>query len=161
MYRAGHLGVSLLVYAPVGFVLLFSGRPELALLGEIGMLSLASVPDVDHDLPLVSHRGVTHTVGFAVLAGLAFGAIGWVFGGHPSVPTHSSLAVFGFAVGTLGILAHLIGDLLTPMGITPFWPLWARTFSLRLTPADNTFANYGLLALGMFVTGAVVFTAGP
>jgi len=160
VYRAGHLGVSLLVYAPVGFVLVLLGRPDLAVLGELCMLSLATLPDTDHRLPLVSHRGPTHTVAFAVLVGLGVGVVGWVLGGQPAPVTSSELAVFGFAVGTLAVLAHLLGDVLTPMGIAPFWPLWDRRFTLRLTRADDTLANYALLALGVFVTACLVAAVG-
>jgi len=141
VYRAGHLGVSLLVYAPLGVALGLAGRTDLAVLGELVMLSLATVPDSDHRLPFVSHRGPTHTVGFAVLVGLGLGAVGGTVSGQPAVVTASELAVFGFAVGTLAIVAHLLGDLLTPMGITPFWPLWNRTYTLALTRADNTLAK--------------------
>lgn len=162
MYRAGHLGVSLLVYAPLGLLLVLLGRYDLAVVGELVMVSLSMLPDSDHDIPFVSHRGPTHTVAFALLVGLALGAVGWVVGGQPAVATTSELAVFGFAIGTLAILAHLAGDVLTPMGITPFWPLWNRNFSLYLTRADNTVANYALLALGVFVTaGVVVLSTGP
>lgn len=160
MYRAGHLGVSLLVYAPLALVLVVLGRYDLAVLGELCMVSLATLPDTDHQIPFVSHRGPTHTVGFALLVGLAVGTVGWVVSGQPAVATTSELAVFGFAVGTLAIVAHLLGDVLTPMGITPFWPLWNRRFTLRLTRADNVVANYTLLGLGVFVTAGLVLTAG-
>lgn len=160
MYRAGHLGVSLLVYAPVAMVLLVLGRPDLAILGEVCMLSLATLPDTDHRLPLVSHRGPTHTVGFALLVGLGLGWLGWTVGGQPAAVTASELGVFGFFVGTLAIMAHLLGDVLTPMGITPFWPLWNRRFTLRLTRADNLIANYTLLGLGVLVTVGLVMTTG-
>lgn len=159
MYRIGHLGVSLLVYAPVGFALVSLGRTDLAILGEFCMLSLATLPDSDHRLPLVSHRGPTHTIGFALLVGLVVGALGWLYGGQPAVVTGSELAVFGFAIGTLAIVAHLLGDVLTPMGITPFWPIWNRKFTVRLTRADNVLANYSLLGLGMLVTAGLLFTA--
>lgn len=42
------------------------------------------------------------------------------------IPYHGArvrVSLFAFAVGTLAIIAHLIADLLTPMGIKPFWPL--------------------------------------
>ncbi|WP_336003132.1 metal-dependent hydrolase [Halorientalis halophila] len=161
MYKAGHVGVSLLVFLPVGVGLVLAGRPELALLGEAVMLALASLPDVDHELPLISHRGVIHTVWFALLVGVALGAVGWVLGGRPATPTDAELAVAGFGFGTLGIVAHLLGDVLTPMGITPFWPLSRRTISLRVVRARNPLANYGLLAAGVFATvGAIMLVAG-
>ncbi|MFD1587642.1 metal-dependent hydrolase [Halorientalis brevis] len=161
MYRAGHLGVSLLVYAPVGVALVVAGRADLAILGEFCMLSLATLPDTDHRLPFVSHRGPTHTVGFALLVGAALSTLGWAVGGQPAAASTSELAVFGFAIGTLSVFAHLLGDVITPMGIAPFWPVWNRRFTLGLTRADNVIANYGLLGLGVFVTAGLVVVARP
>jgi inner membrane protein len=161
VYRAGHLGVSLLVFLPVGVGLVLAGRTELAVLGELCVLSVASLPDVDHELPLVSHRGVTHTVWFALLVGLGFGAVGWLLGGRPTTPAASELAVAGFAFGALGICAHLLGDVLTPMGITPVWPLSRRTLTLDLVYAKNPVANYGLLASGVLCTVAAALVVTP
>lgn len=162
MYRPGHYGVALLVYAPVGAALLLAQRPDLALVGGAAMLFLTPVPDWDQRVPLVSHRGSTHTVAFAavvggVLAGgvLAAGATG--DGG----PGGASLAAFAFAVGTLSILAHLLADVVTPAGVSPFWPLSGRHYSLGLARADSTVANYLLLALGIFASVAVVFLFAP
>lgn len=161
MYRAGHLGVSLLVFLPVAVALVLVGRADLAVLGELCVLSVASLPDVDHELPLVSHRGVTHTVWFAVLVGLGFGAVGLVFGGRPTTPPAPELAVAGFSFGTLGICAHLLGDVLTPMGITPLWPLSGRTVTVDLVRAKNPVANYGLLGVGVFGTLGALLVVSP
>ena len=151
----------MLVYAPLGTFLLASGRTELALFGGAGMYWLATLPDCDHRLPLVSHRGATHTVGFALLVGGALGALGWALASRVAPLAAPTLALFGFAIGVLSVVAHLVGDVLTPMGITPFWPVWNRTFSLSLTRADNTVANYAFLALGAAATGgSVLLVAG-
>mgnify|MGYP006287437421 CR=1 FL=1 len=160
MYRAGHLGVSLLVYAPIGVLLVVVGRADLAILGEFCMLSLATLPDTDHRLPFVSHRGPTHTVGFALLVGAGLSTLGWVVGGQPAAVTTSELAIFGFVIGTLAVLAHLLGDVITPMGIAPFWPVWNRRFTLGLTRADSVIANYTLLGLGVLVTAGLAISAG-
>lgn len=157
MKQTGHYGAALLVYAPVGFVLL-AVDPLLAFGGGAGVLVLATLPDTDLRLPLVPHRGPTHTVLFvAVVAGL-LGAVGWhaagAFGFDPAV-----LASFCFGVGVLGIGSHLLADALTPMGVTPFWPLSDRNYTLNLTRADNPVANLLLLALGVLAT-AVALVAG-
>ena len=160
MYRAGHFGVALIVYAPVGTALLFAGRADLAILGEVAMLALAMVPDYDLRVPFVKHRGITHTVWFALLVGVVGGGAGWLLGGRPEVPTSNELVVFGFAIGTLAVGAHLLADALTPMGITPFWPLSSRNYTLAVARASNTVANYGLLGIGALVTALVLAVAG-
>lgn len=158
MYRTGHIGVTLLVFAPVAAVLVLLGRTDLAVVGELVMVGFSMLPDTDHRLPAVSHRGITHTVWFALLVGAAGGTAGWVVGGQPATPTTSVVTVFGAFVGILSVLAHLLADVLTPMGIRPFWPVWRRSFTLRLAPANSVVANYGLLVLGVGVTAVLVMS---
>ncbi|WP_435332585.1 metal-dependent hydrolase [Haloarchaeobius sp. TZWWS8] len=159
MYRTGHYGVSLLVYAPVGAALLRADAPLLAVLGGTVMVALASFPDVDLRIPFVPHRGPTHTLWFALVVGAGTGAVGYYSAGLFELAP-MTLARFGFAVGTFAIVAHLLGDVLTPMGIEPLRPLSSRNYSLRLTRADNTVANWLLLALGVFATVVVLGLAG-
>ncbi|WP_435068721.1 metal-dependent hydrolase [Haloplanus sp. C73] len=158
MYRRGHWGVSLLVFAPVGFALVSLGRPELAVVGGGAMLWLSTVPDWDHRLPLISHRGPTHTLAFALLVGLVGAGAGAAFA-EVFPGDRTTLVAFGFGIGTLGILAHLLADALTPAGIPLLWPLSGRDFSVYLTRADNTVANYTLFAVGVCATAAAAFVA--
>ena len=157
MYRSGHQGAALVVYAPLGLALLSLGRPPLALAGGAVSLALASLPDVDQRLPGVQHRGVTHTVGFALTVGAALGAVGWLLGAGAGA--RAEYAAVGFAVGGAAIVSHLLADAITPMGITPFWPLSDRHYTAGVCRADNTVANYALLGLGIAVTVGVLAVA--
>jgi len=65
----------------------------------------------------------------------------------------------GFVVGTTAIVSHLLADVITPMGITPFWPVSDRHYTFDICRADNTLANYALLALGLVLTVAAVAVA--
>jgi inner membrane protein len=161
VYRLGHYGVSLLLYAPVGFAMALVGEVGLALLGGAGVLALARVPDYDQRVPGITHRGVTHTLLFAVLVGAAFAggvvALSQV-GANPLPASELGTPVaFAFAVGTFGILAHLAGDVLTPAGVPLLWPLSSRTYTISLTTADSTLWNYLLFALGVFATAVAGF----
>jgi len=158
MYRRGHWGVSLLVFAPVGFGLVSLGRPDLALVAGGTMLWLSTVPDWDHRLPVISHRGPTHTLAFALLVGLVGAGAGAGLATALS-GDRTTFVAFGFAIGTLGILAHLLADVLTPAGVPLLWPLSGRDFSVYLTRADNTVANYTLLAVGVCATAAATYLA--
>lgn len=160
MYRTGHLGVSLLVYAPLLFVFLTAGRIVPAVAGGAIMLGLASLPDYDQRVPFVTHRGVTHTLAFSWIVGLVVGGAAFVLTPGDST-AKLTVAVLGFGIGALGIVAHLLGDVITPAGITPFWPLSSRTYSLDLTKAANPIANYLLFALGVFATAVVVLVSSP
>lgn len=164
MYRTGHLGVSMLVFAPIGYLLVSVGAPLAALVTGGAMLWLAMLPDVDHRLPFVEHRGVTHSLLFAGLVGAAFAAAGLLLSslGAGGLGTELlgldqfsdvGLAAFGFAVGFLSVAAHLLGDLLTPAGVNLFWPVETE-YSLYVTRADSTLANLGLFLLGVFAVAA-------
>ncbi|MFB6136037.1 MAG: metal-dependent hydrolase [Halobacteriaceae archaeon] len=156
MYRTGHYGVALLAYAPVGLALALLGRAPLALAGGAAVLFLTPLPDYDQRVPLVTHRGVTHTLLFAAVVG---GALAGLALAVPSLPDRAGLAAFAFFVGAFAVVVHLLGDVITPAGITPLWPLSSREYAVPLARADNTLANYLLLALGVFVTGGALLLA--
>ncbi|MFC7154570.1 metal-dependent hydrolase [Halomarina halobia] len=157
MHRVGHLGFSLLAYAPVGAALA-ADDPALAVACGVGVLSLASLPDVDLRLPLVSHRGATHTLAFALLVGLLLGAGGGALDASLAVPT-PDLAFVGAFVGVFGVCAHLAADTLTPMGVPWLWPLSGRRYTLGIVRSDDAIANYGLLALGALAAATALGAA--
>lgn len=164
VFKLGHWGSSLLVWAPIGGALIVGGYPALAVIGGVGMLVLSRIPDHDHDLPLIEHRGVTHTLLFAAIVGAVVGALGFAVGSSPiqlagldigqafGLEPAPGLGAFGFAVGSLGILAHLFADALTPAGVPLFWPISRNDYSLYVAQASNTVANYGLFVLGIVAT---------
>jgi inner membrane protein len=161
MYQRGHHGVSLLVFSPICHELVRTGRPLLAFLIGSTMLGLAMLPDVDQKLP-VPHRGPTHSLLFAAAVGGVFAGVGYVL--RPVLPATLWLGLgpvgFGFALGALSVLAHLLGDTLTPMGVDYLWPI-DYDVSLGLVTAGNQAANYVLLALGVMATAAAVYLALP
>ncbi len=159
MFKKGHLGVSLLVFGPVGYMLATRGLSELAVVAGFAIVWFCMLPDVDHRLPLVEHRGPTHSLLFAALVG----GVGWAVGtaAETVVASSLSLSTFGFTVGALTVVAHLLGDTLTPAGVPYLWPLSSRTFSVSLAKANSSVANSGLFGLGLLVTvGWVAVVAG-
>ena len=158
VYKRGHFGVAMLTLAPVTFWLLSTGYPVFAALVAGTVLYLAMLPDVDHRVPGVSHRGPTHSLLFAVTVGAVFaGAASFV---EPvlsvAVPAGLSMVAFGFVLGFGSVVAHLLGDVITPMGVNFLWP-YPKTWSLYLTTADSTLWNWGLFGLGVFaMAGSVV-----
>lgn len=163
MYRDGHYGAALLAYAPVGFLVTALGYRALALLAGGVALALAMVPDWDMRVPGLEHRGPTHTVGFALLVGLLVGAAGVTVAtaGNPAAvstdlasladdpATALGVGVLGFLVGFLTVCSHIAADALTPMGVTPFWPLSDRHVSVGVARASNRVANALLLGVGV------------
>lgn len=162
MYQQGHHGVSLLLFAPVAYYLLIAGEPLVAMVTGGVFVALAMLPDIDHQLPGIPHRGPTHSLLFAGLVGAAFAGI-WSFLGSAfglSGALGLSAIEYGFALGAGAVIAHLIGDTLTPMGVDYFWPI-DFDVSLSLVNAGNTAANYGLLGAGVVAVGAAVYLAAP
>lgn len=128
------------------------------------MLWLAMLPDVDHSLPLVPHRGPTHSLGFALLVAGAFAGVGLVLGSAMEFTAAAGigLGAFGFVVGGAAVVAHLAADVLTPSGAPLLWPVSRRRYSLRLARADNLLWNYGLLVGGaVAVATAVALVVAP
>lgn len=158
MYKTGHYGVALVVYAPVGF-LLSNVDPALSVLCGVAAVSLTPIPDVDHRIPFVAHRGSTHTMLFLFFVSGVLAGFGWtmadIFGTNPA-----GTAVAGAIAGFVAIGSHLLADALTPGGVPLLWPVSKQRYAIGISSASNTIANYGLFAIGIGVTMAVAFVAG-
>jgi inner membrane protein len=102
------------------------GRPairEAALFAILGM-----VPDID--LLFGIHRGPTHGLGAAVLAGLAAWVPGWTGRRGTRRLTLAFACVFAYASHTL--LDWLASDTSAPLGIMALWPLTRKYYESDL-----------------------------
>lgn len=177
MLREGHLGLGLLLFAPVGGVLLWLERWILFGVSLWPVLVGTVLPDLDLRLPVVSHRGWTHTVWFVlflVAAGPIIGVVSTVVSNHLIADVSGTFTlVSGAIVGTLfgtalafGVATHILGDVVTPRGVKLFTPpipgdiggidVSQRTVSLDLVKADNQIMNRSLLMSGGIALLAVV-----
>lgn len=146
MYRWGHVGAALFLYAPAGAALTSSGEPRLALLGAAVAVAMSTLPDADEPLPM-SHRGWTHTVWF--VAGLSLLAAGAGAVADAYLATWPRLAVTVGGATAISLLSHLLADSITPMGIRPFYPLSTWHHSFDFTPAANPRANTTMFGAGV------------
>lgn len=156
MKQAGHYGTALLFYSQIAMVLLGRGEGGLALFGGLLAISLAMAPDCDTAVPFVTHRGVTHTLWFALLVGAIVGAASWMVGSRLGVGAARPLGWFAFLVGTMAVISHLLADVITPMGIRPLWPFSERHVTFDLVLAKNWTANALLFVAGTTATLLVV-----
>jgi inner membrane protein len=148
VYRKGHYGVSLLAFAPLGYWLRRHGAPWLALGSLALLLGLAMLPDVDHRVPVVEHRGPTHTLAFALLVGAACGGLAGVV--DVSLFDAGPVGIaYAAGLGALSVVAHLLADALTPAGVRPFWPISSRRVSIGVARAGDPLANGALFGLGV------------
>lgn len=159
MHQEGHWGAALLVYAPLGFVVALVGAIRVALVAGIVAVALAMVPDQDQRVPGLDHRGLTHTVWFALLVGAILGVAGGLLGTANSLVAGVGFAGLGFLVGALTVVSHIGADALTPMGVEPLAPVDDRHLTFDVTRASNPAANYALLALGALVSGGALWLA--
>ena len=72
-----------------------------------------------------------------------------------------SFALFGFTIGAYGIIAHLLGDVITTQGIRPFLPFSRWKLSLSPLRADSPTANSALFGAGMVAIAVVVALTVP
>lgn len=154
MHREGHIGAALLAYAPVGAVTLALGFQELGVLGAGGAVGLAMTPDIDRRIPGVKHRGITHTIWFAVGIGSLCGIAGALVGTTEGILAALGLGLWGFIVGTLITASHVFTDGLTPAGVRPLAPYRDQEFTVAVARASNPIANYLLLGLGVAAVAA-------
>jgi inner membrane protein len=165
MYRKGHIGISIAVIG-----LTFAVLPvEVWYVIAPTIVVTERIPDNDHRIPIISHRGYSHTVlaggvTGAILSAGAFAVGISVTGIEPIhvVPpsTTTETAVFGVAVAVFvgsicGITTHLLGDMITngtgAFGVQPLRPVSDWECGIQLCRADNSFWNYVFLAGGICV----------
>ncbi|MHB9286045.1 metal-dependent hydrolase [Halobacteriales archaeon Cl-PHB] len=148
MHRTGHVGLGLLAASPLSWAALERGDPALALAVTTTVVALSTLPDVDEVLPGVEHRTWTHSIPFAALVGLLTGFGWWVLGTSVGRADPLVLAGQGGTAGAVAVLVHLLGDVVTPMGVAVLWPVSRRRRSLKIVPSNHRIANYLLLAGG-------------
>jgi len=102
---------------------------------------LSSFPDIDVKIG-ISHRTITHTILFALIAGITFGVL---FG---AVIKEDNWYLLGFLAGFGGVLLHLVGDLMSYMKFKPLYPFSSRKVAFGWFRADDIIANYGFFILG-------------
>jgi inner membrane protein len=143
MYRGGHIGLNASLYALVVPVVSRHWSLEVALFGAVLTIGLANVPDLDQPLPRLRHRGGTHTIWFALFVGCLCAIVMTALG-------DGALTLYlGFAIGASSILAHLAGDVVTPMGLRPLAPLSRRHVTLEWFESRNRRINRTVLLVGV------------
>ncbi|MCW4051325.1 MAG: metal-dependent hydrolase [Candidatus Bathyarchaeota archaeon] len=159
MYAKGHSGLTLFIMSTI---MMFFPYSENGLIIIVLSASLSALPDLDLKWQRqginIRHRGPTHSILAAIIAGIGFGFLfwygykTWIWGG------------IGFFSGFMGVTSHLIGDAFTHHAFKPLWPFSNREIALHLTRASNKAVNEGLATLGTlafmlyFLNGTGVLT---
>ena len=168
VHKEGHIGLGFLVYSPLAFVLAYHEMYVTFIAGCIAIQYWSHFPDIDLHLSFVEHRGITHTLFMALLAGVitAVVAVGLITADvlpatlfaneEVGVSTKELVGGFGFLVGVLGVTSHILGDLFTPMGVEPAAPISNANISLNLFRARNKTANRAFSKVGFYAIGVAL-----
>jgi len=147
MYPPGHIGLTAGLFAPVVYWLRVTGRDRTARdCLSVGVV-LSVLPDADAVVPGLVHRGVTHTLLAAVVAGVVI-ALALRRTGVAPVGLRAEHAATHYLVGAGGVVSHLLGDIITPMGIQPLYPLWGTPVTFDVVSAGSPAANTALVLTG-------------
>lgn len=166
MFPPGHIGGALLVSIP--FIIKFGPRRALlfATLAVVG----GRVPDMDTVLS-IPHHGITHTLIFAVASSIALAIVAalivekytpaGVVADNLGLSSRDLLVVAGGAL-FVGQVSHLVLDMLSvgtavtePAPLYPLWPFRSRGVAWAVIPVRSDYTNFGLLAVGTFVSNVV------
>ena len=143
MYSRGHAGLTLLL---VSLLVLPFGENRNAVIVIAFSAALSALPDIDMEwrkkVDFIHHRGVTHSIIFAIVSGLFFGGLFYY-----SQKTFLWFSL-GFLGAFLGVVSHIIGDFLTYEKFEFLWPFSPRTFQLGLCRSSDKRVNDGLFSVG-------------
>ena len=154
VHQEGHFGLNMLLYAPIAYMLASQG--EMLLLGYtmVGVIAMAPFPDIDMKIEGIRHRGPTHSVWFAALMGAIYAAVLVIAGtGGLSVV---QLAAVGFASGFVGVIGHMLGDIITPMGVAPFEPISSYWKGFGWVKSADKRVNRGFMQAGVYACTAAL-----
>lgn len=170
---------------PIGAYAIFVPQPTETLgtsggilfgIGIVGLIIVMSVATTWRALKPIKHRGITHTVWFALFIGAASMFIGITaattfayisgvnisaepFGSFYSVTSIIAFGLYCGFLGTIGTIFHFVGDMITPTKVAPFYPYsnkkYGREFELfgHRSLAKSKFWNGLFATLG---SGAIL-----
>ncbi|NEU57015.1 metal-dependent hydrolase [Halorussus sp. MSC15.2] len=161
MFPPGHYGMALALYAVVGYGLLSRGYERDALSGGGIVLAYTLFPDLDGQFEFLVHRGVTHTLWFALAVGVFCVLV--VASSLRHRPRREAIrgALWAFFLGSSAVVAHLLADVINPWGVMPFYPVSSALYSLDVVRATNDTANYAMLAAGVGIATVTWLAARP
>lgn len=152
MYPPGHVGLTAVLFAPLVCWFRLAGRERTAAECLAVAIAVSLLPDIDAMVPGIVHRGVTHTPLAAVVAGVAVAVVLRYYRAPSLASTHPAVRWF---VGVAGVGSHLLGDVVTPMGIQLLFPVQQTMYSLDVVQASSPPANALLLLTGSAVLSLV------
>jgi membrane-bound metal-dependent hydrolase YbcI (DUF457 family) len=155
MNRKGHVGMTLLVFAPVAYLLVGDGKLLLAVLGWLGIQAVEPLPDQDFHLPFLNHRGLSHSLVAILVIGGVLGAGGWLLGDRVFEWLY---ALFAAGEGLWGWVLDQLPDLSASVlaGIIPNIPPGEIVATIQ-QQAGSSVSRRGFAMSGFFIGAYGVF----
>jgi membrane-bound metal-dependent hydrolase YbcI (DUF457 family) len=155
MNRKGHVGMTLLAFAPVAYLLVGDGKLLLAVLGWLGIQAVEPLPDQDFHVPFLNHRGLSHSLVAILVVGGIFGAAGLVLGDRVFEWLY---ALFVAGEGLWGWVLDQLPDLSASVlaGIIPNIPPGEIVAAIQ-QQAGSSVGRRGFAMFGFFIGAYGVF----
>lgn len=155
MNRKGHVGMTLLAFAPVAYLLVGDGKLLLAVLGWLGIQAVEPLPDQDFHLPFLNHRGLSHSLVAILVIGGVLGAGGWLLGDRVFEWLY---ALFAAGEGLWGWVLDQLPDLSASVlaGIIPNIPPGEIVATIQ-QQAGSSVSRRGFAMSGFFIGAYGVF----
>ena len=162
MLRKGHIGFALIVYSFIAYYLFSIGQIGLAVIGFFIMIPFAMIPDKDHLIPGMKHRGQSHSIIAAVIFGFLLISPLILLMVFTAVVIPPMILMYIFGIAIIGFITHIIADFITKQGTYPFKPFSNIRLRFPITiQAENTYANIGFYITGWFMfIGSVMIGLG-
>lgn len=171
MLREGHIGITLAIISPIALIISAVFPVYMGVIVLAGALTGSNLPDIDTSIQIVKHRGFTHTFWFVGIASVTSSVFIYIIATYVPLETVIQYTqatqivmsvLFGGSVG-LGVITHLLGDVITPTGIKPYHPVTPRDtlpisvsdkkYVYEITKASNKRYNIGFSVLGVISAG--------
>src|SRR5699024_896170 len=159
MNRQGHIGMTLLAFAPLAYYLVSDGKLLLAVVSLGAIHAIEPLPDQDFHVPGLTHRGVSHSlVAVLVVGGILSGA-GWFLGEHLFDMVHHLITAGGdLWAALLGVLPSFSAAVLR--GLVPSIPLHEVVTTLHQQAGENLRWSLGTFGFGVGAYGIVTHLLG-
>lgn len=146
MHKLGHHGISAIATSPIVLWLIYTNNNLLALFAILTTLFTANIPDWDLKIPLMTHRGVSHTIWVPFIIGGMITGISYSVNGTIGIfTTVIMLTTF------VSITSHIVSDTLTPSGAKLFYPIKDKVYTYNMVYSANSIVNGSLGVVSLLI----------
>jgi inner membrane protein len=140
--------MKLRTHAACGILLATLISPEVSFVLICWAVVWSVISDLDHYIPTVRHRGITHSLAFALFSGALVFAVG-------KTPLNYAI------LASLSVVMHLLLDSLTPSGVPLWMPFSGKRVRFPIVGghirSDNWIVNVGIQIVAVLAICFILF----